>query len=40
MNKIIIANNIVDALVTVAVAIGVVSAIYVLMPVAQAVAHY
>lgn len=40
MNKIRIANNVADALVTLAVVIGVVSAIYVFMPVAQLMAHY
>jgi len=40
MNKITVANNLVDALVTLAIAVGVVSAIYVFMPMAQVVAHF
>lgn len=40
MDKINAANNVVDALVTFAIVIGVVSAIYVLMPTAQRLAHF
>jgi len=40
MNKIKVANNVADAIVTLAVAAGVVSAVYLLMPITQAVAHF
>lgn len=40
MNKIKVANNVADAIVALAVAIGVVSAVYVLMPITQVVAHF
>lgn len=40
MDKIRMANNVVDVIVTFAIVIGVVSAVYVLMPMTHAMAHY
>lgn len=40
MNKIAAANAIVDVLITLAIAATIISAVYILMPVSQTVAHF